>query len=67
MDFFKKTWVKVTAWVVLFVDLVILFLSGVTQSEVSDAVTLGFTLIGVVAGIIAFITERVKSKELEKK
>lgn len=67
MNFFKQKWVKVTAWVVLFADLVVLFLGGVTQKEVSDAVAIGFIAIGAVAAIVAFITERVKAKELPQK
>lgn len=60
MDFFKQTWVKVTAWIVFFADLVVLFLAGVTQAEVADGVTLAFSAIAIIAGIIAFITERTK-------
>lgn len=60
MNFFKKTWVKVTSWVVFFADLIVLFLAGATEAEVSSGVTLGFSAIAVVAGIVAFITERVK-------
>ena len=67
MNFFKQKWVKVTAWVVLFADLVVLFLGGVTQKEVSDAVALGFIAIGTVAAIVAFIAERAKAKELPQK
>ena len=67
MNFFKQKWVKVTAWVVLFADLVVLFLGGVTQKEVSDAVAIGFIAIGAVAAIVAFITERTKAKELPQK
>ena len=67
MNFFKQKWVKVTAWIILFADLVVLFLGGVAQKEVSDAVALGFIAIGAVAAIIAFITERSKAKELPQK
>lgn len=67
MKFFQRKWVKVTAWVVLFADLVVLFLGGVTQKEVSDAVALGFIAIGAVAAIVAFIAERAKAKELPQK
>ena len=67
MKFFQQKWVKVTAWVVLFADLVVLFLGGVTQKEVSDAVALGFIAIGAVAAIVAFIAERAKAKELPQK
>lgn len=67
MKLFEQKWVKITAWVVLFADLVVLFLGGVTQKEVSDAVALGFIAIGAVAAIVAFITERTKAKELPQK
>ncbi len=67
MNFFKQKWVKVAAWIVLFADLVVLFLGGVTQKEISDAVAIGFIAIGAVAAIVAFITERVKAKELPQK
>lgn len=66
MNFFKQTWVKVTAWIVLFADLVVLFLGGVTQKEISTGVELGFIAIGAVAGIIAFITEHVKKDTTKK-
>lgn len=67
MKFFSQKWVKITAWVVLFADLVVLFLGGVTQKEVSDAVALGFIAIGAVAAIVAFIAERAKAKELPQR
>ena len=52
MNFFKQTWVKVTAWIVLFLDIVVLFLGGVTQKEVSTGVELTFIAIAAVAGIV---------------
>ena len=67
MNFFKQKWVKVVAWIILFVDLVVLFLGGVTQKEISDAVALGFIAIAAVAAIVAFICERTKAKELPQK
>ncbi len=67
MNFFKQKWVKVAAWIILFADLVVLFLGGVTQKEVSDAVALGFTAIGIIAAIVAFIAEHAKAKELPQK
>ena len=63
MDFFKKTWVRVTAWIVLFLDIVVLFLGGVTQKEISTALDLAFVAIAAIAGIIAFIAERAKNKK----
>ena len=67
MDFFKKTWVRVTAWIVLFIALVALILGGVTQAEVSEGVELVFKAVALVAGIIAFIAGHSKIKELAAK
>ena len=67
MDFFKKTWVRVTAWIVLFIALVVLILGGVTQAEVSEGVELVFKAVALVAGIIAFIAGHSKIKELAAK
>ena len=67
MNFFKKTWVRVTAWIVLFLDIVVLFLGGVTEADISQAVKLGFVAIAAVAGIIAFISSHAKIKELAAK
>lgn len=67
MNFFKKTWVRVAAWIVLFLDIVVLFLGGVTEADISQAVKLGFVAIAAVAGIIAFISSHAKIKELATK
>lgn len=59
-SFFSATATKIVAWVVLFLDIVVLVIGGVTQTEVSTGVELVFIAISAIAGIIAFICERVK-------
>ena len=67
MDFFKKTWVKVTAWIVLFIAIVVLLLGGVTQAEISDGLKVIVTAVAAVASVIAFITGHATVKDLKKK
>lgn len=67
MDFFKKTWVKVTAWIVLFIAIVVLLLGGVTQAEISNGVEVVVLAVGAVAAVIAFITGHATVKDLKKK
>lgn len=67
MDFMKKTWVRVVAWIVLFLDIIVLALSGVTQADISDGVKLVFVAIAGVSAVIAFIAGHSKIKELQSK
>lgn len=60
--FFSATATKIVAWIILFADIVVLFLGGVTQKEVSSAVELAFVAIAAISGIIVFICERCKKK-----
>jgi hypothetical protein len=58
--FFSAKATKIVAWIVLFADIVVLFLGGITQTEVASAVELAFIAIAAISGIIVFICERCK-------
>lgn len=60
MDFFKKTWVKITSWVLLSICVVILILGGATTELISNGIALTAAIVAAVSALIAFITERVK-------
>lgn len=66
MSFFKQTWVRVAAWIILFADIVLLILTGVTEADISDAVKIAFIAIAAVSAVIAFIAGHAKIKSLEK-
>lgn len=61
--FFQNKITKIVAWVVLALDIVVLFLGNVTESEIVDGVKMIFVIIAGVAMFIAFISERVSKKK----
>lgn len=61
--FFQNKITKIVAWLVLALDIVVLFLGNVTESEIVDGVKMIFVIIAGVAMFIAFISERVSKKK----
>ena len=61
--FFQNKITKIVAWLVLALDIVVLFLGNVTESEIVDGVKMVFVIIAGVAIFIAFISERVSKKK----
>lgn len=66
MDFFKKTWVKITGWVLLILGTAILIIGGVTQEEVNKGVTLTIGIVIAVGALITFVTGHITSKKLKE-
>lgn len=58
--FFKAKATKITAWVILALDVVALCLGTATIDEITQGVELTGVIIAAVAALVAFITERVK-------
>ncbi|MCQ2577501.1 MAG: hypothetical protein MJ176_03105 [Treponema sp.] len=68
MNFFKKTWVMILAFVFIAIGTLILFLNGKTEGEVAAYVGLVFAAIGAVVMIIKFIIDQVtKAKQTSQK
>ena len=61
--FFQNKITKIVARLVLALDIVVLFLGNVTESEIVDGVKMVFVIIAGVAMFIAFISERVSKKK----
>ncbi|MEE3497816.1 MAG: hypothetical protein VZS12_01615 [Ruminococcus bromii] len=61
--FFQNKITKIVAWIVLALDIVVLFLGNVTESEIVDGVKMIFVIIAGIAMFIAFIAERVSNKK----
>ena len=61
--FFQNKITKIVAWIVLALDIVVLFLGNITESEIVDGVKMIFVIIAGVAMFIAFISERVSKKK----
>lgn len=60
MDFFKNKIVKILAWVLLAVCVVVLILGGAGADAINTAVGLTASIVAAVSALIAFICERVK-------
>lgn len=58
--FFENKITKIVAWVIFFIDMVVLFIGGAGAAEFSKAVEIGLLAIAAIGSIIAFITERAK-------
>lgn len=59
-EFFQNKIVKIIAWVLLAISIVVLGIGGATAESVSNFVVLVFAGISAVSAIIAFITSVVK-------
>lgn len=56
--FFQQKWVKITAWVVLFIAVIALIIGGVTVEDINKGTALAAAIVMAIAAAIAFITER---------
>ncbi|MBO4726975.1 MAG: hypothetical protein J5631_00965 [Spirochaetaceae bacterium] len=61
--FFQNKITKIVAWIVLALDIVVLFLGSVTETEIIDGVKMVFVIIAGIATFIAFIAERLTKKK----
>lgn len=60
MDFFKKTWVKILAWVLLIVGAVALILGGLPVEDIKSGILLAAGVVDAIAVLIAFVCSKVK-------
>mgnify|MGYP003326167045 CR=1 FL=1 len=68
MNFFKKTWLVIVAFVLIAIGIIILFLNGKTEGEVAAYVGLVFAAIGAVVLVIKYIIDQVtKAKQTSQK
>lgn len=66
MDFFKKTWVAVLAWVFIAAGSVLLILGGTSATEIAKVPALVAGILTAVGLLIAFIREHIYKKLAEK-
>ena len=60
--FLNNKIVKIVAWVVLFLDVVLLIVGGTTAKEIGDGVQLIAGIVGAVALFIAFVAGKIKKE-----
>ena len=62
MDFFKKTWVMVMAFVFIIIGVVILLLGGITVGEINNVVELIAGILSAVGLLIIAIRKLLQKK-----
>lgn len=67
MDFFKKTWVQIVAIVMFVVSIILLALSGFTQTEINPIFEQVWSVLGLVSLLILAIKKLLQKKDSDKK
>lgn len=67
MDFFKKTWVMILAFVFIIIGVVILILGGVTVGEINNVVELIAGIISAIGLLILAIRKLLQKKDTTEK
>lgn len=67
MDFFKKTWVQIVAIVMFVVSIILLALSGFTQTEINPIFEQVWSVLGLVSLLILAIRKLLQKKDSDKK
>ena len=60
--FFNNTIVKVVAWVILALDVVVLILGGASVAEIGKGVELVAGIVSAVALLVVFIASKIKKE-----
>jgi hypothetical protein len=63
LAFFDKTWVKVVAWIGLFLNAAVLILGGTGTADIDAGVKLVFGIIEAIGLAIAFVVKMLKKKQ----
>lgn len=67
MDFFKKTWVEIVAFIMLIISIVILALGGFTKVEVAPIVEAIFAVLDCISLLIIAIKKLLQKKDTANK
>lgn len=67
MDFFKKTWVMIMAFVFLIIGVILLILGGVTAGEINNTVELVAGILSAIGLLIIAIKNLLQKKDTDKK
>lgn len=67
MDFFKKTWVTIVAFVFIIIGVVVLLLGGISVGEINQVVELIAGIISAIGLLIIAIKKLLQKKDTTKK
>ena len=60
--FFQNKIVKLVAWIVLALDVVVLIIGGATSAEIGSGVELVAGIVAAIATLVAFIASKIKKE-----
>lgn len=63
MEFFKKTWVKIVAWILWVFATVVLVMGGISAEGLSSVLTAVLGIVSAIAALITLISSLIKKKE----
>jgi polyferredoxin len=63
MEFFKKTWVKIVAWILWVLATVVLVMGGISAEGLSSVLTAVLGIVSAIAALITLISSLIKKKE----
>ena len=67
MDFFKKTWVTIVAFVFIIIGVVILLLGGISVGEINNVVELVAGVLSAIGLLILAIKKLLQKKDTKNK
>lgn len=67
MDFFKKTWVTIVAFVFIIIGVVVLLLGGISVDEINNTVELIAGIISAIGLLIITIKKLLQKKDTANK
>ncbi len=67
MDFFKKTWVTIMAFVFIIIGVVVLLLGGISVGEINDIVELIAGILSAIGLLIVAIKKLLQKKDSTNK
>ena len=67
MDFFKKTWVTIVAFVFIIIGVVVLLLGGISVGEINNVVELIAGILSAIGLLIIAIRKLLQKKDTAKK
>lgn len=67
MNFFKKLWVQIVAWIMVVIGTVVLIIGGVDAGKIANIPTLVFGVIEAIGVLILFIKQLLQAKDTRNK
>lgn len=61
-DFLNKTWVKITAWSMVVLGILVLIIGGVTATEIAKVPALIAGVLQAIGLLVLFIKEKITGK-----